>query len=155
MRRASCPIVKTLALSFLIAGVSQSFAAWDGKSKTEPKKETIDKKEYYLIENEANLAWFRDAVNNVPFKEKKDTVVKINAKLKASLDMGGKLFVPIAVGTGSVCFGGIFDGNGYSISNLYLDSEKLQIKDVPKISQSVMLRMLALLEFWEGALLRT
>ena len=124
MRRASCPIVKTLALFFLIAGVSQSFAAWDGKSKTEPKKETIDKKEYYLIENEANLAWFRDAVNNVPFKEKKDTVVKINAKLKASLDMGGKLFVPIAVGTGSVSFGGIFDGNGYSISNLYLDSEK-------------------------------
>jgi hypothetical protein len=34
------------------------------------------------------------------------------------------LFVPIAVGTGSVSFGGIFDGNGYSISNLYLDSEK-------------------------------
>ena len=125
MQMKSRLATKVFALAFLMVGACQVFAAWDGKSTAEPKKETIEKKEYYLIENEANLAWFRDAVNNVSLTEKKDTVVKINAKLMASLDMGGKLFVPIAVGTGAVSFGGIFDGNGYTISNLYLDSEKL------------------------------
>jgi hypothetical protein len=124
MQMKSRLATKVFALAFLMVGVCQVFAAWDGKSTAEPKKETIEKKEYYLIENEANLAWFRDAVNNVSLTEKKDTVVKINAKLMAPLDMGGKLFVPIAVGTGAVSFGGIFDGNGFAISNLYLDSEK-------------------------------
>lgn len=45
-------------------GVGLSFAAWDGKTKTKPSKtETIDKQKYFLIENEANLAWFADSAN--------------------------------------------------------------------------------------------
>lgn len=107
-------------LLLFVVGVGLSFAAWDGKTKTKPSKtETIDKQEYFLIENEANLAWFRDSVNTV------NGTITINAKLTASLDMGGKLFVPIAAGSGDITYGGTFDGNGYTISNLYLNSDEL------------------------------
>lgn len=111
--------VMFFALMFFVVGVGLSFAAWDGKSTEKPATETIDKKEFYLIKNEANLAWFRDSVNKVK------GVSSINAKLTASLDMGGKLFLPIAAGSNEAGFGGIFDGNGFTVSNLYLHSEEL------------------------------
>lgn len=106
-------------LLLFVVGIGVPFAAWDGKSTEKPSTETIDKKDFYIIKNEANLAWFRDSVN------KAKGTITINAKLTTSLDMGGKLFVPIAVGSGSIVFGGIFDGNGHSISNLYLNSDEL------------------------------
>lgn len=106
-------------LLLFVVGIGVPFAAWDGKSTEKPSTETIDKKDFYIIKNEANLAWFRDSVN------KAKGTITINAKLTTSLDMGGKLFVPIAVGSGSTVFGGIFDGNGHSISNLYLNSDEL------------------------------
>ena len=119
MQKSSCSLTIVFALLFFIAGVGMSFAAWDGTSTKKPATATIDKKEYYLIENEANLAWFRDSVNAVKGSS------AINAKLRASLDMGGKLFVPIAAGSAEVTFGGIFDGNGFAISNLYMNSDEL------------------------------
>lgn len=51
-----------MALLFL-AGVGQSFAAWDGKSMEKPETQKIDGKDFYLIASEANLAWFADSVN--------------------------------------------------------------------------------------------
>ena len=115
MKKVTYPMVKILALLFLTVGVCQTFAAWDGSSTEEPEL----KDGYYLIENEANLAWFRDEVN------KTSGVSTINAKLMASLDMGGNLFVPIAAGSGKTGFKGTFDGNGFTISNLYINSEEL------------------------------
>ena len=112
-------MVKLLTLLFLTVGAFQAFAAWDGKSAKKPASESIDGKDFFLIKSEANLAWFRDSVNKVR------GVAKINAKLMASLDMGGKLFVPIAAGSGDTEFGGTFDGNGFTISNLYINSEEL------------------------------
>ena len=49
MQMKSRLATKVFALAFLMVGACQVFAAWDGKSTAEPKKETIDKKEYYLI----------------------------------------------------------------------------------------------------------
>jgi len=108
-----------LALLFLMGGADQALATWDGKTKTRPSVEKIDGKVFFLIENEAHLAWFSDSTN------KTSGTIKINAKLMASLDMGHKLFMPIAAGSGATMYGGIFDGNGFTISNLYLSSEEL------------------------------
>lgn len=108
-----------LALLFLMGGADQALATWDGKTKTRPSVEKIDGKNFFLIENEAHLAWFSDSTN------KTSGTIKINAKLMASLDMGHKLFMPIAAGSGATMYGGIFDGNGFTISNLYLSSEEL------------------------------
>jgi len=112
--------ILVVTLLFVLAGVGETFAAWDGSAKIKPSKtEMVGKKEFFLIENEANLAWFADSVN------RNKGTVQLNAKLTANLDMGGKLFMPIAAGTGGTAFGGVFDGNGHSISNLFIDATKL------------------------------
>ena len=107
-----------VALLFL-AGVGQSFAAWDGKSMEKPESQKIDGKDFYLIASEANLAWFADSVN------KNKGTIALNAKLVRSLDLAEKLFVPIAAGKGDTQFGGVFDGDGFTISNLYIDATKI------------------------------
>ena len=119
MQKSAISITKKLAVLLLTAGISYSMAGWDGKSKEKPDTTTIDKQVFYLIKNEANLAWFADSVNHT-----KGTV-KLNAKLTAPMNMRHKLFVPIAAGKGETQFGGIFDGNGHSISDLYIDAAKI------------------------------
>ena len=119
MQKKHNAIALVLILMFFVAGVGVSFAAWDGSSSEKPETEKIDNKDFFLIKTEANLAWFRDSVNAVKGNS------TINAKLMASLDMGGKLFVPIAAGSSEITFGGIFDGNGFTISNLYMNSDEL------------------------------
>lgn len=103
----------------LLAGAGQSFAAWDGESKEKPETEKIDGKDFFLIASEANLAWFADSVN------KNKGTIALNAKLVRSLDLAEKLFMPIAAGKGDTQFGGVFDGNGFTISNLYIDAAKI------------------------------
>lgn len=107
-----------VSLLFL-AGVGQSFAAWDGKSMEKPEIQKIDGKDFYLIASEANLAWFADSVN------KNKGTIALNAKLVRSLDLAEKLFMPIAAGKGDTQFGGVFDGDGFTISNLYIDAAKI------------------------------
>ena len=119
MQKKHNAIALVLILMFFVAGVGVSFAAWDGSSSEKPETEKIDNKDFFLIKTEANLAWFRDSVNAVKGNS------TVNAKLMASLDMGGKLFVPIAAGSSEITFGGIFDGNGFTISNLYMNSDEL------------------------------
>ena len=119
MQKSAISITKKLVVLLLTAGISYSMAGWDGKSKEKPDTTTIDKQIFYLIKNEANLAWFADSVNHT-----KGTV-KLNAKLTAPMNMRHKLFVPIAAGKGETQFGGIFDGNGHSISDLYIDAAKI------------------------------
>ena len=112
---------KTLIFMSFLALVSQAFGAWDGTS-TEPA--TPDEDGYYIIDNEAKLAWFAAQTNTVD----NNPYLAVNAKLTANLDMGGKLWTPIAAGNGNYgkrIFGGIFDGNGHTISNLYISAEEL------------------------------
>ena len=107
-----------VSLLFL-AGVGQSFAAWDGKSMEKPESQKIDGKDFYLIGNEANLAWFTDSIYRA------GGTATLNAKLTRSLDMGGKLFMPISAGMGRNQFAGTIDGDGFTISNLYIDAGKI------------------------------
>jgi uncharacterized repeat protein (TIGR02543 family) len=107
-----------VSLLFLV-GAGQSFAAWDGKSMEKPESQKIDGKDFYLIGNEANLAWFTDSIYRA------GGTATLNAKLTRSLDMGGKLFMPISAGMGRNQFAGIIDGDGFTISNLYIDAGKI------------------------------
>lgn len=106
--------------------VAQAFAAWDGTSMEEPEIQEIEGKNFYLINNEAELAWFANETNKNPGAR-----LNINAKLNADLDMGHKLWTPMAAGKGDAAFEGIIDGDGHVISNLYINSEEIaQIKPV-------------------------
>lgn len=118
MKKVRTKFALMVALA-LLAGAGNAFAAWDGKSKEKPETEKIDGKDFYLIASEANLAWFADSVN------KNKGTIALNAKLVRSLDLAEKLFMPIAAGKGDTQFGGVFDGDGFTISNLYIDAAKI------------------------------
>lgn len=75
--------------------------AWDGKTKTEPKK---DANGVYLIGTAAELAWFAA------------TDGKTSAKLTADIDLAGFDWTPLNK------FYGTFDGDGHMVKNLYINS---------------------------------
>ena len=123
---------KLMFLTLLMLGVGSAFGAecaanyeapanpvWDGTSTQEP----CTKDGVYIIDNAAKLAWFAAQVNGGQWS--------YNAKLTANLDMGGKLWTPIAVGNGDggkKVYKGTFDGNKHVISNLYISAEELITK---------------------------
>lgn len=90
-------------------GMGQAFAAWDGTSKTQPVKEDG----YYIINTEAELAWYGANYNSG------------NAKLTADLDLGGHLWIPLAAGKGDKHYEKIFDGQNHIIKNLYVNGDEL------------------------------
>jgi uncharacterized repeat protein (TIGR02543 family) len=90
-------------------GMGQAFAAWDGTSTEQPTKEG----DYYIIDTEAKLAWYAKNWSQG------------NARLTANLDLGGKLWTPIAAGQGNAKYSKIFDGNGHVIKNLYINGTEL------------------------------
>ena len=75
--------------------------AWDGKTKTEPKK---DGNGVYLIGTAAELAWVAA------------TDGKSSAKLTADIELAGYDWTPLKK------FYGTFDGQGHVIRNLYINS---------------------------------
>ena len=97
-----------------LLGLGQAFAAWDGTSMEKPTKVG----NVCTIDSEAKLAWYAAA-------SKDNNYTKCDAKLTVDLDMGGKLWTPIAAGTGELKFAKIFDGNGHVIKNLYINGTEL------------------------------
>ena len=67
---------------------------------------------YYLINNGGKLFWLAQQVN------KGNTAY--NAKLTADIDLGNRLWTPIGNSTNK--YTGTFDGQGYSITNLNINS---------------------------------
>ncbi|MBR6317166.1 MAG: hypothetical protein IKR75_01925, partial [Fibrobacter sp.] len=64
MKTGKISLVRVLSLLVFLLGFQSVWAdVWDGVTKTPAKKQTIDGKDYYLIESAANLAWFSDEVN--------------------------------------------------------------------------------------------
>lgn len=110
--------LRSVFVCALMLFATQAFAAWDGSSMEEPGVQEIDGKDFYLIENESQLAWFANETN-------KGGKLDINAKLVADLDMNHKLWTPLAAGKGDVAFAGIIDGDNHVISNLYINSDEI------------------------------
>lgn len=106
----------------LMLAVGQAFAAADCLETATiwkdcvsmPGDTTINDTVYKKITTEKELAWLSNNIGN-------------NAILLNDLDMGGKLWIPIAAGDGSGTrkYGKVFDGNHHRISNLYVNAEEL------------------------------
>ena len=105
---------KLLFLTLLTLGVGSSFGAWNGTDMVKPTKNG----NVCTIDSEAKLAWYAAA-------SKENNYTKCDAKLTADLDMGGKLWTPIAAGTGEQKFAKIFDGDNHIIKNLYINGTEL------------------------------
>ena len=131
MKYIACTKYALVVALALVAGVGNAMAAWDGTSMAKPETQKIDGKDFYLIENEANLAWFSDSIYRA------GGTSTLNAKLTKSLDLDGKLFMPIAAGMGRTQYAGIFDGNGFTISNLYIDAAKIAEVKNASCSESI------------------
>lgn len=82
---------------------------------------------YYEIDTPEKLAWVACKVTNKALSSEK-------FKLTKSLDMQGKLFIPIGSGTGEeTAFKGTFDGQNFTISNLYINTSEIN-NDVSSIT---------------------
>lgn len=107
-----------MLICIMTLGLGQVFAAWGGDYSKAVRPDTADG--YFLIKNEDNLAWISDSFDGV--------ASKIKVKLMTDLDMGGHSFIPLGAGKGDAnAFGGIFDGNGYAIKNLFIHSDSLAV----------------------------
>ena len=85
---------------------------WNGSDKTEPTKTSG----IYHIRNGAELAWFANQVNTVAAAK------TYKAVLDNDIDLCGYNWTPI--GNSSKKFAGEFDGQGYTIDNLYIVGER-------------------------------
>ncbi len=114
--------MKKRVLSLLLAAVLvlsalpyiPAFAgtAWDGSTKSEPAKQDG----VYQIGSGDELAWFA---------EETKTNANISAVLTDDIDLGNKQWEPIglpASGYITEAFAGTFDGQGHTVSNLYIDT---------------------------------
>ena len=91
-----------------------SKGAWNGNEKTEPKLVNG----CYQISNGAELAWFAEHVNSAKSTDKTNLD---SAVLTADIDMAG--YPSIMIGTSSSYpFGGVFDGNGKTISGINISA---------------------------------
>jgi hypothetical protein len=77
----------------------------------------------YQIGTAEELVWFEQKTNATT-----NAGLNKNAVLTANIDFGGNYWVPIAVGEGSKTYTGTFDGQGYTISNLVINTEWLYNK---------------------------
>jgi uncharacterized repeat protein (TIGR02543 family) len=109
-----------LMFAWLMLCVNSVFAAWDGQEMVQPScndnKSCKDK--VCIIDTEAKLAWYAKTGNTNNYAD-------CDAKLTADLDLGGKLWIPIAAGTGNTLYSKTFDGNGHIIKNLYINGDEL------------------------------
>lgn len=81
--------------------------AWDGISSLEPE---CDAAGVYQIKTGAELYWFADKVNSGS--------AGLSAELVSDIELAGYRWTPI--GTSSKPFAGEFNGNGHTISGLYV-----------------------------------
>ena len=124
--------LKVLTLMTCLVLVGQGFAldcvnstGWGDFLIQAADKDTTDG--YYEIDTPEKLAWVSCKVTNKALSSEK-------FKLTKSLDMQGKLFIPIGSGTGEdTGFKGTFDGQGFTISNLYVNTSEIN-SDISSIT---------------------
>lgn len=91
--------------------VKAAEGAWDGKTATEPAK---DSNGVYQISNGAELAWFAQQIN-------KGGNAKISAVLTKDIDLAAYNWTPIGIKSTGKRFAGSFDGQEHKIMNLSID----------------------------------
>ena len=89
--------------------------------------------DYYEISTPEELAWI-----SCKMKHDNNNFKAAKIKLTQSIDMQGnlgKVFIPIAAGTGTPpSFNGTFDGQGFTISNLYINTAEIKDNSVSEFT---------------------
>ena len=103
---------------------------WDGVTVEEPEIEVNDEGEpEAVISTGSQLAWLAAAVNGTlpaTFQSRAGNIQEMNIKLTSNIDLGNNPWTPIGFNPNDVAgnenyFTGTFDGNGHTISNLFVD----------------------------------
>ena len=118
----------SLLLSFLlIAGMLPATAlaveGWDGSAALETPAGSGSEADPYRLKDAADLKWFAEKVNGSASK----TTSTLCALLTADIDLEGQEWEPIgryASYSDYVYYGGIFDGNGKTVSDLHIDTNE-------------------------------
>ena len=103
---------------------AEEISVWDGKSKTQPAVTTNPEtgKDEYVVDSASDLAWLAAAVNGTLPESRAIAADDFNDKtfvLTKDVELGGQEWTPI--GTSANPFKGTFDGQGHTISNLYIN----------------------------------
>lgn len=111
----------------LLAGLfSTAFAQSTYLTSVEPSKTAIDGVEYYQISKCPELAWFRDQVNAGETSINAVLTKNVNCYANSLVDTtNASNWIPIGKDS-SVAYKGIFDGKGFTISNIYMDKSNLR-----------------------------
>lgn len=84
---------------------------------------------YYQIDTPEKLAWISCKV-----RHDNGAFAKAKVKLTQSIDMQGKVFIPIAAGDKQK-FSGTIDGQGFTISNLYINGSEINNNDTSSVTK--------------------
>ena len=122
----SCAGYKSVKGEFTVSGKDLTVdgiqleiqTSWDGESYTEPAK---NGQGVYLISSPDELMWF-DKKAKMTDSAKLLADITINEDVSGS-DATSQKYKWTPIGTSSKAYTGIFDGNGYTISGLYIDSK--------------------------------
>lgn len=115
-RCLSTVITLAMIMAMTVIIVPTASAAWDGSSVAAALIGSGTEADPYLITNENDLAFVAKQVN--------DAVTGFEGeyfKLTVDLDLGNKLWTPIGVAKNY--FRGHFDGDGHTITNLYVKTD--------------------------------
>lgn len=115
---------KTIILCLLAGLFSTAFAQSTYLTSVEPSKTAIDGVEYYQISKCTELAWFRDQVNAGYTDINAFLTKNVNCYANSLIDTtNASNWIPIGKDS-SVAYKGIFDGDNFTISNIYMDKDQ-------------------------------
>lgn len=103
-------------------GVAEEVEIWDGKFLSQPAFD--DATSTWSVKKASELAWLAAAVNGevaVTRAATKETFKNETFVLTADIDLGNYPWTPIGLTGDEGGFQGTFDGQGHTISNLYVD----------------------------------
>ena len=127
-------ITATLCVMFGLLAVGQAFAldcaagtGWGDFEIEVATKDTTDN--YYKIDTPEKLAWISCKV-----RHSNSAFANAKVKLTQSIDMQGKVFIPIAAGDKQK-FSGTIDGQGFTISNLYINGSEINNNDTSSVTK--------------------
>lgn len=109
----------------LLLGIGIVFSQSTYLTSTEPSSTLIDGVEYYQISKCPELAWFRDQVNSGNADINAILTKNVNCYANSLVDTtNASNWEPIGKDS-SNAYKGVFDGNNFTISNIYMDKDQL------------------------------
>ena len=116
-------MLKNAIIVFLM-GIGMAFSQSTYQTSIEPSKTIIDGVEFFQISKCPELAWFRDQVNAGETNINAILTKNVNCYANSLIDTtNASNWEPIGKDS-SVAYKGIFDGDNFTISNIYMDRDQ-------------------------------